>query len=229
MLRPKKKISKKELKEDALISTYVKATSWYEENKKGVSIGLTVLAVIVVAAVVFINNRKANNTKATTDLAKVYQLYDNGQFQAAIDGIPEKNITGLKSIVDNYGSTSSGNLARFYLANAYFQLRQYDQALNEFKDFSPNDPLLEVSRLSGIASCYEAQGKHLDAGEQFEKASVRNSKDVSAAENLNNAARNYALGGQKEKALELYRRLKKSYPATTFGREADRFIARLSV
>lgn len=229
MLRPKKKISKKELKEDALISTYVKATSWYEENKRAVSIGLTVVAVIVVAAVVFINNRKANNTKATTDLAKVSPFYDNGQYQVAIDGVPEKNIPGLKSIADNYGSTGSGNMARFYLASAYFQLRQYDQALKEFKDFSPADPILDVSRLAGIAACYEAQGKHLDAGEQFEKAFVRNSKDVSAAENLNNAARNYALGGQKEKALELYRRLKKDYPATIFGREADRYIAQLSV
>jgi hypothetical protein len=46
---------------------------------------------------------------------------------------------------------------------------------------------------------------------------------------LNNAARNYALAGDKAKAIELYKRLKKNFPTTTFGREADRYVAQLSV
>ena len=41
--------------------------------------------------------------------------------------------------------------------------------------------------------------------------------------------RNYARAGEKEKALDLYRRLKKNYPTTTYGRDADRFIEQLSV
>jgi len=44
---PKKKISKRELKEDALITTYVKVTSLYEENKRTISIAVAVLALAV--------------------------------------------------------------------------------------------------------------------------------------------------------------------------------------
>jgi TolA-binding protein len=229
MLRPKKKLSKRELKEDALVTTYVKATTFYETNKKSISIGITVLVVAVFAVVVFMKNRADSNEKALAQLGGVYQIYDAGQYQLAIDGVPEKNIPGLKSIVENYGNSAGGDLARFYLANAYFNAGNVDEALKHFEDCSPSDDLLQVSRLSGIAACLEAKGDHGNAAENFEKAATRYAKDVTAAENLNNAARNYGQAGEKEKAIELYKRIKKNYPTTTFAREADRFITQLTV
>jgi tetratricopeptide (TPR) repeat protein len=229
MLQAKRKITKRELKQDALITTYMKATAFYEQHKKNISIGLTAAVVLIIAVVVYVNNRNANNEKATTDLGKVYQYYDNGQYQLAIDGVPEKNIAGLKSIAENYGGTPSGEMARFYLASAYFQLGKHDDALREFEDLSPKGELLTISRLAGIAGCYEAKKEWKDAAEYFEKAATKDAKDISAAENLSYAARNYALAGDKEKALSLYKKLKKNYPTTTFARDADRYIAQLSV
>ncbi len=229
MLRPKKKISKRELKQDALVTTYAELTSFYETHKKNISIGITALVVVIIAAVVYFKNRSDNNEMAMTQLGSVYAIYDAGQYQLAIDGIPERNIRGLRSIVENYGSSNAGNIARFYLAGAYYQLGNYDEALKFFEDCSPADELMAVSRLAGMADCYEAKGEYLKAAENFEKAASKNSKDVSIADNLNNAARNYARAGEKEKALDLYRRLKKNYPSTTYGREADRYIEQLSI
>ena len=228
MLRPKKKISKKELKQDALITTYAEITSFYERHKRNISIAITALVVVIIAIGLYFKNRSDNNEAATTSLGSIYSYFDSGQYQLAIDGVPEKNIQGLKAIVENYGSSRAGEIARFYLASAYYQLGSYDEALKDFEDCSPPGELLSVSRLSGIADCYEAKGDHLKAGENFEKAASKDSRDVNVAENLNNAARNYAEAGEKDKALELYRRLKKNFPATTFGRDADRFIAQLS-
>lgn len=228
MLQPKKKISKKELKEDALISSYVKITTFIEENKRRINIVLTSVIVIVAVIFFYTKNRNADNDKAGTELAKVFSFYDNGQYQIAIEGVKEKNIAGLKSIVDDYGSTNAGNLARFYLADAYFNLGKYAEALKEYEDFSPRGHLLTVSRLNGIGACQEALGNHKEAAVNFEKAASQYSNDLNAAENLNNAARNYAAAGQKEQAIELYKKLKKNYPTSTFARDADRFIAQLS-
>jgi tetratricopeptide (TPR) repeat protein len=229
MLRPKKKISRRDLKEDALVSTYVKLTSFYETNKRAISIGMTALVVAVFAVVIFLKNRSDNNEKAITALGAIFETYDAGQFQKSVDGIPEKNIQGLKSIVDNYGGSPTGDLARFYLANAYAQLGRYDEALKEFEDYSPPGELLSVSRLSGIGSCYEAKSMFKEAAASFEKAATQYPKDVSAAENLNNAARDYGQAGDREKAIDLYKRIKKNYPTTAFARDADRYIAQLSV
>ncbi len=229
MLRPKKKISKRELKQDTLVTTYVTVTTFYDTYKKQISIGVTALVVLIIASVVFLKNRTENNDRAMTQLGEVFQYYDNGQYQVAIDGVPERNVAGLKSIVENYGGTTSGHLARFYLANAYFQLGNYDEALKNYEDFSSSDELLAVSRLSGIGECYEAKGMHKEAAESFEQAATKYPKDAATAENLNNAARNFGQAGDKEKAIELYKRLKKNFPVSSYAREADRFIAELSV
>ena len=229
MLSPKKKISKRELKEDALITTYVKITGFYDKHKKNISIAVTVVAVLIIASIIFLKNRADNSEKASSQLGEVFSLFDNGQYQQAIDGLPERNITGLKSIVENYGGVRAGNYARFYLANAYYHLGKYDLALTQFEDFSPSDEVLAVSRLAGLGSCYEALGKYKEAAENYEKASTKYPQDGSAAENMSNAARNFGMAGDKETAIELYKKVKKNYPTSTFARDADRFIAGLTV
>lgn len=229
MLQAKKKITKRELKQDALITSYMKATSFYETHKKNIGIAVTAVVVVIIAVVVYVNNRNSNNEKATTSLGKVYQYYDGGQYQLAVDGNPQQNILGLKAIVEEYGNSPSGELAKFYLANSYYQLGKYDEALKQFEDCSPSGEVLVVSRLAGIAACYESTGQWKDAAENYEKAAAKFAKDPNAAENLNHAAWNYSLAGEKEKALSLYKKIKKDYPTSFFAREADRYIAQLSV
>src|SRR5512143_4127009 len=102
MLTPKKKISKKEIKEDALLTAYAEATTFYYENKKMINYALTGLVVLVIGILIFMNNRKASNEKAQLEFAKVFALYDAGsteksQFNAAIQGKPEQGIIGLKA------------------------------------------------------------------------------------------------------------------------------------
>ena len=109
MLKPKKKITKRELKQDPLVTSYAKVSGFYASHKKQLGTVLTVAAVAVFGIVAYTNNRSSNNEKASADLGKVFPVFDSGQFQASIDGIPERNIPGLKSIVDNYGGSRSGD------------------------------------------------------------------------------------------------------------------------
>jgi tetratricopeptide (TPR) repeat protein len=229
MLKPKKKIAKRELKQDTLLTSYVKVTTFYETYKKQISIGTTAFVVVVIALVIFFKNRATNNEIALTQLAAIHQIYDAGQYQQAIDGIPAQNLKGLKETVDAYSGTKGGDLAEFYLADSYFQLGKYAEALEAFKSSGSSEALVEASRLAGIAACHEALGHFADAGSYFEKASGEDPTEGTAAEHLNSAARNYALAGDKERAVEILKRLKKNYPTTSYGREADRFIAQLSV
>ena len=209
MLKAQKKISKRQLKEDALVTSMAKATNFYETHKKNIGMALGAVVVLAIGTFAFIQNRNSKNEDAATKLGSVYSYYDNNQYQIAIDGVPERKITGLKSIVDEYGGTNAGNLARFYLANTYFQLGRYDEALSNFEDFSAKEQYLVVSRLTGIAGCYEAKGEYEKAAENYEKAAVSYPKDVDAAANLNNAANDFMLAGNKDRALDLFKKIKK--------------------
>lgn len=228
MLKPKKKISKREMKEDKLVTTYFEATGWYEKNKKVVSGVLTGLIVVAVLIVVVTNNMRSNNEKATAELGKVLRYYDEGKYNIAISGDLQENVRGLQSIVDDYGSTKSGELAKLYLANAYYTQNNYDKALQYYLDASIKDDMLSASSVAGAAACYEAKGEYEKAAVSYEKAAFKNGKDVLAAEYLHHAAYNYSAAGKKEKAVELYKKLKKDYPTSVYAREIDRLIAEAS-
>jgi tetratricopeptide (TPR) repeat protein len=234
MLKPKKRVTKKEMKQDGLITAYAQVTSFYYDYKKYISYAITGIVVIVIAVFVYVNNRRANNEKAASEIGKVYAIYDAAsttpaQYKTAIEGMPERGIMGLKNIVANYGGTESGELARFYLANAYFGLRQYDEALKQFEDFSGGDKLLQGSALAGAAACYEAKGNYSKAASLYDKAASKSSSSIVSPDYLNSAAHCYALAGEKDQAVVLYKRLKKEYPTSSFAHEAERYITQYSL
>ena len=200
MLKPRKKLKKQELKEDKLVLTYYKAREFVEKNKKILSYILTGVIIIVAGIIIYRNNVKAENERAEALLSKIIGYYDNGDYKTAIDGIPQRNIQGLKYIVENYGGTDAGEIATYYLASAYFMLGDYDNALKYFKKYDGNDKLLFSASLAGIASIYEIKGEYKKAGEYFEKAAQRFRENILVPEYLYNAARNYKLAGEKEKA-----------------------------
>jgi len=228
MLKPKKKISKKEIKEDRLVTSYFEATNWYQANKKlvnGVLTGVVILAIVIVA---YMNNVSSNNLKATTELGKVLPYYDQGKFDLAIGGNLQDNIRGLQSIVEEYGSTKAGELAGFYLANSYFAQGDFEKALKYYLSVDVKDDMITASALAGAGACYEAKGDNAKAASLYEKAAFRSSKDVNVPENMFHAAQNYMLSGNKEKAIELFKKVKKDFPTSAVSRDIDRWIAEAS-
>ncbi len=227
MLKKQKELAKRVKKQDDLITTYENALSWYETNKKLLTNVGIAIAVLIAGGWFYSNNNRTNNEKAANEFAKVFSYYDNGQYQLAINGLPEKNVRGLQAIVGDYGSTQYGNIAQFYLANSYFNTGEVDKALEAFEDASLDAPILEASRIAGIAACYEVKQNHADAAKYFEKAGKSNTNDPNTAEYLANAARNYALSGNKEQAIELYKLIKKEHASSAAARDAERYLDEL--
>jgi tetratricopeptide (TPR) repeat protein len=234
VLKPKKKIVKKELKQDTLMTTVALTEGFYHENKKYINYALTGLVVIAIAVVIFVNNRRSNNEKAGVELSKVVALMDASPadpatLRAAIDGLPEQGVMGLKAIVDNYGGTDGGDLAGFYLAGAYYRLGEWEKAFEAYDDFSGGDRSIDAGAKAGAASSLEALRRYGEAAELFEKAVSLDPDGVAAAEHMYSAARCYGLAGNKEEALRLLKKLKEDFPKSASARDADRAISRFSI
>ncbi len=228
MLKPQKKVSRREIKEDRLVTAYFETREWIEINTKILSyIGIGLIGVVVIGFL-WSKNKAESNDKATTMLAKVVPYYDAGKYDLAINGVPQEGTQGLQSIVDEHGSTKAGQLAKLYLANSFYTIKNYDKALEYYDDVSVSDKMITASALAGVAACYEAEGDLSKAASYFEKAASKNMTLVQAPENLQRSAVNYAAVGKKEKAVELLQTLKKEFPTSTYAREVDRFIAEFS-
>ncbi|MBN1397160.1 MAG: tetratricopeptide repeat protein [Bacteroidetes bacterium] len=228
MLKPQKKISRREIKEDKLITTYFNARGWVEKNSKNIT--YAVIGLIAAAVVIFLwtENRAESNEKATAALARIIPYYDQGNYNLAVAGIPQEGIMGLQAIVNEEGSTNAGQLAKLYLANSYYALKEYDKALECYDDISISDKMITSSAIAGAAACYEVKGSFDKAASYYEKAASKNMTNVQAPHNLQRAAINYAAAGKKDKAVEILQILKKEFPASPYAREADRFIAEFS-
>ena len=226
MLKSRKKITKKELKQDKLVTWYFKVSEQAQKYQRQIITGVICLIVAVLLVFfLFIKPNQENDKLASTALGNISAFYDYKQYQMAMEGLPERNIIGLKRIVSDYGSTKAGEIAKIYLGNCYFAMGDYDNALQNYNDFGGKEKMFKVAALVGKATVYEAKGQNAEAATAFEEAATKDKDNVQVSEIYLNAAKNYALSGNKKKAVELIEKIKTDYPTSTVSRESDRYLA----
>ncbi|MBN1638492.1 MAG: tetratricopeptide repeat protein [Ignavibacteriales bacterium] len=224
MLTKKKKLTRKEIKEDPLIKSVSKVKSFYEENQTKIFIALGVVAAIVFIVFIYLGGVKENNMKAATELGKIMNLYDQGNYQDAIEGIPGTDLIGLKKIVDEYGSTENGEVAKIYLANSYTFIGEVDKALEYYLDYSGSNPLFEATAMAGAAGCYENKNEFKKAADLFLEAANLSEGNPLNSEYLFYAAINYIEVKENEKANELLEKIKKDYPNSYYLSQVNKYL-----
>ncbi len=225
MLAPKKKITKKEIKQDKLVETYFKLKTFFEDNQKTIMIVAGSIVVVILLAIYLVNRSKEREVESTTLLGKVIGLYEQGQYQQAIDGVPARNIKGLKYIAEEFGSTESGEAAKILLANAYFNLGKIDDALKYYEDYAGDNKLFKMTSFAGLAACYESKGDKVQAAEYYLKAAKVADSEIYTPEYLLYSARLFAEIGQKDKSKKLIEQIKKEFPNSSQARDYERFVA----
>lgn len=211
--------------EDKLMMAYYKAVDFFEKNKKHIYTALTILVVGIAGIILLVNKRTANNELAAVEIEKIKPVYAANNFKQAIEGDSLGISKGLLFIVNEYGSTENGELAKFMLANSFYALRDFDNAEKYYKDYSGSNKLLNVSVLAGLAGVYEAKGNYSEAAKQFLKASVADKENPFNDQYLFYAARSFYKAGDFKASKELFDELKKDYPKSKYIAESDRYKA----
>ncbi len=227
MLEKRKKISKKQIKEDRLVTTYYEAFNFYQKYQAKILIGVAALALIVVAVVLYSNKKASDNVLAANLLGKVLPLYEAENFKDAIDGQKTSNIVGLKEIVDKYGSTKQGNDAKIFLGNCYSVTGNNDAAYKMYDDYSGSNPLFKATALAGKAACLEVKKEYEKAADNYKDASKILKTNPSNSEYLLKAGIDLLQAGKKSEAKAIFEALKKEYKSTTEASESDRYLIQI--
>lgn len=225
MLTKKKKLSKKEIKEDKLVTTYFKTVKFVDQNKSKILIYAASLIVVIGLVVFYMWNKSGQNEKANVALSRVINLYDAGAYQEAIDGVSAQKVEGLKAIVDKYGSTENGEIAKIYLANCYNFLGKFDEAYKYYDDYSGSNKEFKAAAKAGEGSYYEAKKEYEDAADAFKDASSIQKNNPLNAEYLFKAGINYMDAGKKTEAAELFKKVKDEYKTSPYARNVERYLA----
>jgi len=227
VLAKKKKLSKKEIQEDKLVTTFYEAKSFYEGNRTMLFSVIGAVVVAIVAVLFYTSKVGENNLLASTELSRVINSYNSGLYQQAIDGKAGTEEIGLLKIVNNYSGSEQGEVARIYLANAYFYTEQYDKALEAFEDYSGSDILMVASAIAGQASCYEVKGEHSDAAKYYAKAANVSDYTPANPDYLLGAGINYIKTKNYNEAKVVLNKIKNDYGSSSASRQVDKYLVQI--
>ncbi|MBT8386514.1 MAG: hypothetical protein KJO12_03810, partial [Ignavibacteria bacterium] len=76
MITKKRKLSRKEIKEDKLVSFVYKTRSFYEENTNKIFTYGAVVVIAVALAYFYVNQKRTDNENAGVELSRTLILYD---------------------------------------------------------------------------------------------------------------------------------------------------------
>lgn len=224
-INPPKSISRRqELREDKVVTFYARAWEFFDQNRKLVYGVLAGLVLLVAAAIAYVFYQSEQAAEAERHLAQIVALYEQGSYQEALDGTPDR--LGLLEIADEYGRTPAGNLAHFYAADALYQLGEYDRALEHFGAFDASSDFIGASAVAGQAAVHENRGEFEQAARLYRRAASLYENPLSTPQYLVSAGRAYELAGMYDEAREVYETVREEYPDSEPAGDIEAYIAR---
>ena len=199
MLKPKKKITKKELKEDKFVKFTLQAKTFLDENYKQAFYMVAGIFAIVLLIIIYFYAHNANVAEAQAQLGIAQVEYSNLNY--------DKAIARLEGLIESYSSTNEAEQGMFLLANIFYQRERYEESKNYFEQFvdsySGSDILL-ASGVAGLAACYEKENMYLEAAEKYSKAASTAPDFVEADNYLYLAGICFNKAGDTLKAIEKF-------------------------
>lgn len=166
MLRPKKKITKKEIRHDPLLETIYNIQKLYKTHQKKIWMVTGFIIAVIIIAFIVSNIKGSSESVAANMLAKGHIFQQNGY---TLDAIQQ-----YEDLVDEYPNTKSGINALFYLGQLYFSIDSSDKGINSLKEMLEKDKgtVLKVAALEILANFEEEQGNYESAAKLFLDASL---------------------------------------------------------
>jgi tetratricopeptide (TPR) repeat protein len=201
------RITKRQMKEDKLVTTTFKVTEFVQTHSRTFIITLAALVAVTAVVVFTISSRSARSREAARLLGRAYLTTTMGN--------AELSATDFKTIVEDYGKSSSAPLATYYLADLYFRDGSYEEALKYFQlyvDEYHHNQFVTVASLVGAADSYMELGKPTSAAEFYLKAFQADTAGLEATKQLLRSGQAYLLAGEKQKAKEVFQQIIDDYP-----------------
>ena len=200
-------------------------------EKNGRKMTYVFLVLLVIAALIYgyrvlIVHPRAE--KAAEMIAEAQNRFDaeNPDFELALVG--DANGAGFLDVIEQYGSTPSGNLAKHYAGICYLRTGDLENAAKYLSKFSP---LKGIPGAVVNAQNYGLQGDVAVERQDYASAVKFYDKAVEAADNnltapmyLRKAGLAEQAQGNDAKAAAYYEEILTSYPASLEAREAEKLL-----
>lgn len=199
---------------------------YIEENQKSIIIIVVVAILIIGGYLAFTKFYLApKETEAKSQMYIAEQYFEKDSFNLALNGVG--NYPGFLQIIEEYKLTKSANLAHYYAGVSYLQMGQFEDAIEYLTKFDSNDKMLAPISMGAIGDANMELGNTKEAIDFYMKAANFIDNNFTAPIYLMKAGLAYEETGDLNLALKAYKRIQKDYPATTEGRQVEKYIAKI--
>lgn len=232
-------ISRQELKSDEFVSGVDAAFEFYLQHQKQI-LTILVIVVVVVASAYGVYAWNHNRTqKAEAALAVGLDRLHAPILAKGQTAPPGVETFGseqdraraaqqqFEKVIAGYGSTDSGQIARYYLGLTQVELQQTQQAESTLKQASQSgDDTVQALARNALANLYISEGKAEQARPILEDLIKQDSPTVPKAVAMTELAE-LDKTSDPAAAARLYKQLSQDYPNTPTGQQAEQALASL--
>ena len=194
------KITKRQMKEDPLVTAAFRATEVWEQHGTRILIALGAVVVVGLLAFFMAQARTRAEQKASGDLMRASLAVSQGDYASAAPM--------LREIVDNAQGTDAARTATLYLGDSFLAQKRASEAVEWYQKYiarAGGDQGRQWVGHLALATAYEDQGKFAEAAASYTEAQRHAANDNDRARAKLAEGRCYLRSGKAEKALETYK------------------------
>lgn len=205
-----------------------RSEQFIEQNGKKLIYAIIGIVLVVVGIITFKHGYiEPKEKEASVAMFKGEQYFAKDSFALALNG-NGTDYLGFEKIIDQYGSTKAGNLAKAYAGICYYKMGDAKKAMELLKSFKGKDKMISPAITGLIGDCYISMGNVKEGVAYFKKAAKEADNDVISPQYLKKAGRAYENLGEYKNAVEAYTLIKDKYYTSSDAQDIDKYITRAS-
>lgn len=194
------KMTKRQIKEDPLVTAAFRATEVWERYGRNILIGLGVVVLLGLLIFFVLRTRGQAEEKAKGEVFRAMVTLSQNDFTTAVPM--------LKQIVDEAPGTGPARDAMLMLGDAFMSQRNPKEAATWYERFlekARGDKGLELAGYRGLGAALEDGGEFAKAADAYAEAAKRGASVNDRGLAMLAQARSLLRGGQNPKAIEVYK------------------------
>jgi predicted negative regulator of RcsB-dependent stress response len=238
----RRKLTRKEIKQDSIRSTLVQIYDWLSENSKYLIAGFAAMAILIIGTYGWETYQESRDSERQIAYAKALEM-----FRAPLEGestdpqaIPprvqfktseeryEKALEAFNEVAEEYPGTTLGDFSLYYAALSSGRLGRHEEAETLLRQLVSSTGSVELRGLvrNSLASTLMVLGKNDDAVASLRELLEDTSSNFPRNRVLLRMGQTYDAMGESAMALEQFRALRAEFPGSP---EVTQIQARLDL
>lgn len=203
--------------------------AFFETNGKKVAI--VIFALLIIASALFgvkslILDPKEQKASEAIYVAQAIFEGNNPNYQEALEG--NESDAGFLEVIENYGSTKAGNIARYYAGICYIKLGDNDNAKSYLSQYKAQKgipaQIINAQCVGLLGDIAVDEGNYAEAIKLYKNAVAASDNPATAPLYIRKAGQAAQAMGDVAQAKALYKSIVTLYPTSAESRNAEKYL-----